>query len=57
MAAADTLINIIFQLYMVPANGLYYKVIKDEYTLDCVKPQPTASKFSFLYTIYVQTVA
>jgi len=41
---------------MVPANGLYYKVIKDEYTLGCVKPHPTASKFSFPYTSYVCVV-
>jgi len=31
---------------MVPANGLYYKVIKDEYTLGCVKPHPTARQLS-----------
>ena len=31
---------------MTPANGLYYKVLKDEFSLDCVKPQPTTSMFS-----------
>ena len=43
----------IFQLFMVMpgTKGLEYRVLKDEYTLDCVKPQPTASKFRkvFLY--------
>ena len=25
---------------MVPSDGLYYRVIDDEYTLACVKPAP-----------------
>ena len=30
---------------MVPANGLYYRILKAEITLDCVKPEP--GKFAF----------
>ena len=53
------LINIVFQLYMAPANGLYYKVLKDEYSLDCAKPQPTTSTFYFssLYSLYLYEVS
>ena len=32
---------------MVPADGLYYRVLKDEFTLACVKPP--SSKFSYLF--------
>ena len=35
----------VLQLLMVPANGLYYRIFKDEITLDCVKPEP--GKFTF----------
>lgn len=30
----------LFQLLVVPSDGLYYRVIDDEYTLACVKPAP-----------------
>ena len=29
---------LLFQLLVVPSDGLYYRVIDDEYTLACVKP-------------------
>ena len=35
----------VLQLLMVPANGLYYRILKAEITLDCVKPEP--GKFAF----------
>ena len=35
----------VLQLLMIPANGLYYRIFKDEITLDCVKPEP--GKFTF----------
>lgn len=38
--------KVLYQLYMAPANGLYYKVLKDEYSLGCAKPQPTTKRLS-----------
>ena len=35
----------VLQLLMIPANGLYYRIFKDEITLECVKPEP--GKFTF----------
>ena len=35
----------VLQLLMIPANGLYYRIFKDEITLDCVKPE--SGKFTF----------
>ena len=33
---------------MVASDGLYYRVLKDEYTLACVKPPAASGKFDFL---------
>lgn len=32
--------KVLYQLLMIPANGLSYRIFKDEITLDCVKPEP-----------------
>ena len=37
------------QLFMVPSERLYHKVIKDEFSLDCEKHYPTPSESSCLF--------
>ena len=37
------------QLFMVPSERLYHKVIKDEFSLECEKHYPTPSESSCLF--------
>lgn len=38
--------SVLYQLLMVPTDGLYYRVLKDEFTLACVKPVPEIARLS-----------
>jgi len=45
--------KVLYQLLMVPADGLYYRVLKDEFTLACVKPPSKTAHLSTTSRIFI----